>query len=386
MFNDIKEALDYIESKRVKRTFEQFQEIVTRYGFNVKQKNMIHIAGTNGKGSTVNFIKEILMKHGYTVGTFTSPYMIVHNDRICVNGKMISDDKLLKIINELEDIIKKENLSMFEIDVLIMLRYFDELDLDYRIIETGIGGLCDKTNVIDSICSVITNIGYDHQFMLGNSLDEIAKHKAGIIKSRKPCFTTESNKEIVDIFKQVCKTNGSQLYICDVGNVNYPYVFNCLSNEYVLKTGGSYQVKNAVLAINVCNYLIDLDKELVQQAIDCFNWPGRFEKFGSIYLDGAHNVDGILALKKTLKDQKLEDIVIVFSALSDKDVCEMKALLKEYPLIQVSFDDERLNSDDINYKDILNKLIGNYKNIVVTGSLHFISEVRKYLKENPKIR
>ena len=113
MFNDIKEALDYIESKRVKRTFEQFQEIVTKYGFNVKQKNMIHIAGTNGKGSTVNFIKEILMKHGYTVGTFTSPYMIVHNDRICVNGKMISDDKLLKIINELEDIIKKENLSMF---------------------------------------------------------------------------------------------------------------------------------------------------------------------------------------------------------------------------------------------------------------------------------
>ena len=110
MFNDIKEALDYIESKRVKRTFEQFQEIVTKYGFNVKQKNMIHIAGTNGKGSTVNFIKEILMKHGYTVGTFTSPYMIVHNDRICVNGKMISDDKLLKIINELEDIIKKENL------------------------------------------------------------------------------------------------------------------------------------------------------------------------------------------------------------------------------------------------------------------------------------
>ena len=242
MFNDIKEALDYIESKRVKRTFEQFQEIVTKYGFNVKQKNMIHIAGTNGKGSTVNFIKEILMKHGYTVGTFTSPYMTVHNDRICVNGNMINDDKLLKIINDLEDIIRKENLSMFEIDVLIMLCYFDELDLDYRIIETGIGGLCDKTNVIDSICSVITNIGYDHQFMLGDSLDKIAKHKAGIIKPNKPCFTTEKNKEIVDIFKCVCKINDSKLYVCDVGSINYPYVFNCLSNEYVLKAGGSYQV------------------------------------------------------------------------------------------------------------------------------------------------
>lgn len=109
-------------------------------------------------------------------------------------------------------------------------------------------------------------------------------------------------------------------------------------------------------------------------------------KFGSIYLDGAHNVDGILALKKTIKDQKLENIVIVFSALNDKDVCKMKGLLKEYLLIQVSFEDERLNSNDINYKEILNDLIGNYKNIIVTGSLHFISDVRKYLKTKPQIR
>ena len=174
MFDNIKEAVDYIESKRVKRSFEQFQEIVNKYHFNLHQKNMIHVAGTNGKGSTTNFIKEILMKHGYTVGTFTSPYMLVHNDRICINGEMISDSKLLEIINGLINIIEVEKLSMFEIDVLIMLRYFNECDLDYRIIETGIGGLNDKTNVIDSICSVITNIGYDHQFMLGDTLEEIA--------------------------------------------------------------------------------------------------------------------------------------------------------------------------------------------------------------------
>lgn len=384
MFNDIKSAINYIESRRVKRTFEQFQDIVYRYKFNVSQKNMIHVAGTNGKGSTVNYIKEILMSHGYTVGTFTSPYMIVHNDRICVNGKMIDDDKLLLIINELEEIIERENLSMFEIDVLIMLRYFDELDLDYRIIETGIGGLYDKTNVIDSICSVITNIGYDHQFMLGDSLDKIAKHKAGIIKFNKPCFTTENNQELIQIFKQICNEKNSQLYLCSTDNFNYPYNFSYLSNNYQLLKGGSYQVKNALLAINVCDYLIDLDTNLVQKALNNFCFPGRFEKIGNIYLDGAHNIDGIMALKQTLYDQKINDVGIIFCALGDKDEVEMLKLLDDYPIYLASFEDERLNSSALNYRLVLDQVIGKYQNIVFTGSLHFISEVRKYLVKDYK--
>lgn len=384
MFNDIQSAINYIESRRVKRTFEQFQDIVYRYKFNVSQKNMIHVAGTNGKGSTVNYIKEILMSHGYTVGTFTSPYMIVHNDRICVNGKMIDDDKLLLIINELTEIIEKENLSMFEIDVLIMLRYFDELDLDYRIIETGIGGLYDKTNVIDSICSVITNIGYDHQFMLGDSLDEIAKHKAGIIKLNKPCFTTENNQELIQIFKQVCKEKNSQLHLCSTNSFNDPITFSYLSNNYQLSSGGSYQVNNALLAINVCDYLIDLDANLVQSALDNFCFPGRFEKIGNIYLDGAHNVDGIMALKQTLYDQKINDVAIIFCALGDKDEVKMLKLLDDYPIYLASFEDERLNSTALNYQLVLEQIIDKYQNIVFTGSLHFISEVRKYLLKDHK--
>ncbi|WP_027088627.1 bifunctional folylpolyglutamate synthase/dihydrofolate synthase [Thomasclavelia saccharogumia] len=385
MFDNIKEAVDYIESKRVKRSFEQFQEIVNKYHFNLHQKNMIHVAGTNGKGSTTNFIKEILMKHGYTVGTFTSPYMLVHNDRICINGEMISDSKLLEIINGLINIIEVEKLSMFEIDVLIMLRYFNECDLDYRIIETGIGGLNDKTNVIDSICSVITNIGYDHQFMLGDTLEEIALQKAGIIKTCKPCYIVKQRNQINDIFSDICKVNNSKLHIVEIDNVTeYPYVFNCLDHIYKLENCGSYQINNATLAITVCNDLIELDNDLVQLALDDFSWPGRFERFGNIYLDGAHNIDGILALIQTLKDQKLEDVVIVFCALGDKDVDEMLELLKDYPLIQASFEDERLKSDALDFKDALAKAEKKYKNIVVTGSLHFISAVRKYLK-NKKI-
>ena len=202
MFKTIKEALSFIESQRVKRSFEDFQKIVDRYHFNVNLKNVIHVAGTNGKGSTVTFIKDLLMTQGYHVGTFTSPYIIKHNERIAVDGKPISDLDLLRLINQLYPIIEKEHLSMFEIDTLIMLSYFNELDLDYHVIECGIGGLNDKTNVIQSKIAVITNIGYDHQFMLGNTLLDIACHKAGIIKERVPLFTTEKNQEILTYFQK----------------------------------------------------------------------------------------------------------------------------------------------------------------------------------------
>ena len=383
MFDEIKEALAYIEAKRTKRTLTQFKETIKKYRFNVHQKNMIHLAGTNGKGSTTNFIKDILVAHGYRVGTFTSPYLICHNDRICINGQMISDQRLLEIINSLVEIIETEQLSMFEIDVLIMLRYFDEEDLDFRIIETGIGGLNDKTNVIDSICSVITNIGYDHQFMLGDTLEEIAQHKAGIIKNEQNCFTSEINDKLLKIFEAAASKTDSQVirakFTCDY---QYPYHFTCNSHEYRLKQGGSYQVSNAALAITVCDHLIDLDPYLVQQALDAFSWPGRFEQFGKIYLDGAHNIDGIKALVKTLHDQQIKHPLIIFSALGDKDIDAMKSLLAEYPLLQATFDDERSTLVGLDFKEAIKANYDRYDHIVITGSLHFISVVRKYLLES----
>ncbi len=379
-FNDINRALSYIESKRTKRTLEQFKATVIKYGFNYQQKKMIHIAGTNGKGSTTNYLKEILMAHGYQVGTFTSPYIICHNDRICINGQMISDDELLSIINELIPIIEQEQLSMFEIDTLIMLKYFNDNDLDFRIIETGIGGLNDKTNIIDSYCSVITNIGYDHQFMLGNTLEEIARHKAGIIKKNQICYTTETNCKLIDIFKSQCQVCNSQLKPVKIDcDYSYPYHFTCLNHRYTLKNCASYQVSNATLAINIANDLIAVDPKLIQQALNKAHWPGRFEKFGNIYLDGAHNIDGIKALIKTINDQKISDVLIVFSALKDKDIKLMKGLLAGFDLIEASFQDERSTSRAPDFKIILKANQDKYQNIIVTGSLHFISAVRKYL-------
>lgn len=386
MFSNLESALAFIESRRAKRTLDQFKDTVSKYGFNVNQKNMIHIAGTNGKGSTTNFIKNILMEHGYKVGTFTSPYLMCHNDRICINGKMISDERLLEIINELEDIIIAERLSMFEIDTLIMLRYFDQEDLDYRIIETGIGGLNDKTNVISSVCSAITNIGYDHQFMLGDSLEEIAVHKAGIIKPNQVCFTTETSQELIRIFEQACKKVNSRLIVVNTEcDYSYPYFFKCLAHQFELSNCGSYQVANASLAIMLCHELIKLDYSLVQKALDKYSWPGRFEQFDKIYLDGAHNIDGIKALVKTLHDQKIDDALIIFSALGDKDIEEMENILSEYPLVQATFDDERLGLTGIDFKEAIKDNYSRYQHLIITGSLHFISAVRKYILEDLQV-
>ena len=363
----------------MKRSFKEFQEIIKRYHIPVDLKNVIHVAGTNGKGSTVTFIKDLLVKQGYHVGTFTSPYIIKHNERISVDGKPISDEELLRLVNDLYPIIEKEHLSMFEIDTIIMLYYFHELDLDYHVIECGIGGLNDKTNVIQSQVAVISNIGYDHQFMLGDTLLEIASHKVGIVKEGVPLFTTEQNKEILDYFKDYCIKHQSTFYPLQVEKqYQYPYHLHFHQKEYVLHLP-TYQVSNLTLALNVVDYLCDLNDENIQTVINDFKWPCRFEQFGHLYLDGAHNISGIEALIQTIKERKLEDVGIVFSALMDKDCQKMLDMLKEFDVVIADFDDERSQGGHIPYQKAIEIMKTKHQNVVITGSLHFVSTVRKYV-------
>lgn len=379
MFKTIDEALNFIESQRMKRSFKEFQEIIKRYHLPVDLKNVIHVAGTNGKGSTVTFIKDLLVKQGYHVGMFTSPYIIKHNERISVDGKPIPDEELLRLVNDLYPIIEKEHLSMFEIDTIIMLNYFHELDLDYHVIECGIGGLNDKTNVIQSQVAVISNIGYDHQFMLGDTLLEIASHKVGIVKEGVPLFTTEQNKEILSYFKDYCTKHQSTFYPLQVEKqYQYPYHLHFHQKKYVLHLP-TYQVSNLTLALNVVDYLCDLNDEDIQAVIDDFKWPCRFEQFGHLYLDGAHNISGIEALIQTIKERKLEDVGIVFSALMDKDCQKMLDMLKEFDVVIADFDDERSQGGHIPYQKAIEIMKAKHQNIVVTGSLHFVSTVRKYV-------
>ena len=380
VFETCKEAIHFIESKRIKRSFADFQKIIDTYAIPTKLPCTIHIAGTNGKGSTVQYLKNILVNHGYSVGTFTSPYMICHNDRICINGIPISEEKLLYYINDVLPMIEKENITMFEIAVVIMLRYFYEQAPDFCIIEVGIGGKEDKTNVIISDYSVVTNIGYDHQYMLGNSLTEIAKHKAGIIKENQQFFTGENNHQLLQIFKDICQQKQT---VMEVVETQEGYQFCYQGNIYTLENNAaSYYVYNAHLAVVVAGACIPLKFDLTNQAIHQFNYPGRFEKIGHIYLEGAHNEDGIRALVKTIEMHKFKSFCILFSALSDKDKDTMLSHLHNYSVFCVSFSDDRNASKESSYREVITEVYQKYETIIVTGSLHFISEVRKYILDN----
>ena len=309
MFDNVNDAIAYIESKRQKRTLDEFRDTLNRCGISMKQKNMIHVAGTNGKGSTVNYLRSILNAHGYKVGTFTSPYLICHNDRIRVDDVPISDEDLLMYINRYYDVIEEDKLSMFEIDVLIMLDYFQSLDLDYRIIETGIGGLHDKTNVIDPVVSAITNIGMDHQDVLGESIYDIINEKMGIIKPNQMFFTTEIQGTILARLQEECDVHGTMMYVVPEYQVSrYPFHFRYRDMAFTLYNQGIYQVSNARLALTIASKLITFDPDLTTSAVENASWKGRYEtlkfKDTTVEVDGAHNIPGIEALIQTLRVKK----------------------------------------------------------------------------------
>lgn len=402
MFENIEDAVAYIESQRSKRTIDEFRETLNNCHISMKQKNMIHVAGTNGKGSTVNYLRSILNAHGYKVGTFTSPYLICHNDRIRVDDIPISDEDLLKYINQYYDVIKKDGLSMFEIDVLIMLAYFQSLDLDYRIIETGIGGLNDKTNVIDPIISTITNIGMDHQKQLGDSIYDIINEKMGIIKPHQMFITSETQGTVLARLQEQCDVQEAIMYVVPEYQVSrYPFHFRYRDMAFTLKNQGIYQVTNARLALTIAAKLIHLDSTLTTAAIENASWKGRYETLpyhdGTVEIDGAHNIPGIQALIQTLRVKKEKNVSIIFSCLNDKDISPMLDLmLKEgYTVYLTTFNDERaidLKTVETrpnliivdSFTEALQAAYIKKNHIVITGSLHFISRVRKFLIEAKK--
>lgn len=397
MFSHIKDAIEYIESKRVKRSLDDFKKTLEKCDINVKQKNMIHIAGTNGKGSTVNYLRSILNAHGYSVGTFTSPYLISHNDRIRIDDKPISDEQLLYYINKYYHIIEEDGLSMFEIDVLIMLDYFNMENLDFRIIETGIGGLRDKTNVIEPVLTAITNVGMDHTEQLGHNINDIINEKMGIIKPHQIFVTSETKGTILSRFQQQCDIMDSRMVVVPEYHVSrYPFHFRYRDMAFTLENQGVYQVSNARLALTIASKFIKLHDDVTVKAVEKACWKGRFELLDyydtKVELDGAHNIPAIKSLIDTLSIKKEKNISIVFSCLGDKDMDVMLDMLLKagYCVYLTSFHDER--AIDVkkvkarngmivteNFQEALKSAYLKKTHIVVTGSLHFISRVRKYL-------
>lgn len=368
--NTIEEAVAYVESKRDKKELTQFKQILETLHIDDEGLNVIHVTGTNGKGSTVTFLRNILNAAGYRVGTFTSPYIICHQDRIMIDGKMISEDAFIHLVEEYQDIIERYHLSMFEIDVLFSLVYFKQQAVDYCIYEVGIGGEKDKTNVVHGMASVITTIGHDHLDMLGPRLEDVARHKAGIIKPGCPVFVGDIPPSCERVILDKAKACDSE-YI------------PVAKSSFDLSRFPTYQKQNASLALTVVHHLFPhISKTEIQEGLDRFFWPARFEKIGDIILDGAHNIEAMAQLLNELK----EPHTVVFSALNDKAFVSMASMIRRqgHRLVLCVFEDERALTKDQMKQVPYHQQVSSIEEalqcegpLVFCGSLHFVADVRK---------
>lgn len=405
MFKTTHDFIDYCTNRMNKGRFnlDHFKALLEKLGNPQLKLKTVHIAGTNGKGSTTDYLRSILQTAGYKVGTFTSPHLEVHNDRIRINNVYISDEELLEYGNRFYTLIEENELSMFEIDTLIAIYYFCEKNVDIALFEVGLGGRLDATNVILPLVSLITSIGYDHMDILGHTLEEISFEKAGIIKENIPLITAEDKENCLFVFKSVCEERSSDfLKIHPAKNV---IIGDSIQYEYhhliiQLNTLAIYQIKNSSLAIECALYLRELgytiSDENIRMGISSTQWKGRFETISlnpHIIIDGAHNMHGIDALVESTRLCK-KPLIIVFSALKDKETEKMIHALVDIgdEVIVTEFEFYRAATlETLSMNNRVTSIRNPYDAIkyaikqsaggtcLITGSLYFISEVRQVL-------
>lgn len=407
MFQTLDEALSVLTKRTSSSFFElkRFHECIEYLENPQLQLKCIHVAGTNGKGSTCNFLTYSLIEEGYRVGCFTSPHLISHNDRFTVNHKPISDEQLLQYINQSFPLWDEYYLSMFEIDTLIAIWYFLDQGVDWAVFEVGLGGRLDATNIVYGQACVITSIGFDHMDLLGDTLGKIAYEKAGIIKPGSIVLTAESKKEPREVIESVANSLQNPMYIIEVPNV-YNIKRQGLQFEYhghsiQLSTHAHYQISNASLAFETLIQLkahgkLNISIESILNGLKKAIWAGRFEKmsdFPKIYIDGAHNEHGIKALISSLVGLP-KPWVIVFAALKDKETDKMVTMLNEvadhmivteFPFYRAQQAKNLAIYDSIVVIEDMMAAINYAKSqvyegtMIITGSLYFISDVRRVI-------
>lgn len=310
---------------------------------------VIHVAGTNGKGSVCAYLDAMLRAQKKRVGLFTSPHLVKINERIVVDGEMLSDAQFLSVFEKVQAAVgrmQEENLphpTFFEFLFGMAVTAFAEAKVEYAVLETGLGGRLDATNTVEQpVCSVITSIGYDHTELLGDTLEEIAAEKAGIIKKGTPVIymegAEESNRVIEETAKNLgnrCKKIGKNAFKI-LGIQNKSIAFSCASAYYEdvtwrLNNTGAYQPENACLALEVMRLLFGEAKQLRawQEALSQVIWKGRMEEVQpDIFIDGAHNISAVERFAESVKKNSTgQGTILLFSAVQDKDYEQMIAYL-----------------------------------------------------------
>jgi dihydrofolate synthase / folylpolyglutamate synthase len=425
MIYSYEDAINWISSRLrfgIKPGLDRMNWVMNKLGNPERNLKVIHVGGTNGKGSTVTYIRSILNETGKQVGTFTSPYIEEFNERISVNGKPISDEEivqLVRVIKPLAEELEATNLGSlteFEIITCMAIYYFGALNpVDMTIFEVGLGGRLDSTNILSPMLTVITNIGWDHMNILGNTISEIAAEKAGIMKERVPLITAAAQEDALEVFyekaKQLNVTILEKSKDFEVSKEaalpeGEQFTFlhrHILYEDLTISMLGAHQIENASLAVMAAVCLNVSEKDIRNGLKKAF-WPGRMEvlhKNPLVLVDGAHNPDGVRAMRKAVQlHYPARKKQIVFAALRDKDLTDMFKELKqlEGKYYFTEFDFERASSAEQlleksgfknaeavkDYKSLIKDLLKDLKEdemLIISGSLYFISEVKHYMKK-----
>ncbi len=411
-------ALSYLEGLKARGIHLDtgpISRLLTRLDNPQKKYKTILIGGTNGKGSTAAILSSILMKEGMKVGLYTSPHMCDFRERIRINGHMIPENELCSLV----DSVKKqatESVTYFEFTTAVAFEYFYQCDVDIAVVEVGMGGRLDATNLLTPEISVITNVSLEHQHYLGNDLKSIAFEKGGIIKEGGVCLTAVRGRAVIDALQDICDQRRSAFYrICrDIrirrsGKGDFSY--HGINKRYQglrVSLAGEHQIENAALAVGVIDLLsakgICVHDSSVIEGLKAVVWEGRLECISSnprIILDGAHNPAAISSLCKSLTTQfSYRRLLVVFGVLNDKDYTGMLAkimpLVHTMILTQPRGDRAVCTTDLLSLAASYNKCVetiddpaealsraavraGQNDLVCVTGSLYLVGAIKEHL-------
>ena len=425
-----------ITNESLNQNNEKLKKIYELLGEPCKNKKIIHIAGTNGKGSTATFLESIFFVAGYSVAKFTSPHILRFNERILVDKEMISDEDVVKYYEVVMDILEKNSLQInfFEITTFMALLYFEAKNPDFIFLETGLGGRYDATNVVNSTIAVITNVSFDHVSLLGNSLEKIADRKTGIIKDGQLCIYAQNLAELKNAVKK--ETDNSVNVLKKYENLqveldtqNYKTIVKILKNKnldeseniedkknkhnlektFILPLFGKFQANNFLIAYEIAK-IYGIGDEIIQKGLDEISLAGRFEIFSqnpATILDVAHNDDSVRVLVENLNELfKNDEVIFILSILGTKDIANIfeKILEKNYKIfitslkevtyglsaneIKKNLENANILTNNIIFEDnildaynqakqmVLEKN-SRYKAIVVCGSFYEIAKFKK---------
>jgi len=325
----------------------QVERILNAIGNPHKEIQAIHIGGTNGKGSTAAMVSSILQKEGYRVGLYTSPHLVRFTERIRVNGKEIDEEEVAALTQRLRREIESAGIArpftFFDFTTAMALHYFNQKSVDLAVLEVGLGGRLDSTNVVDPLISIITNISKDHEEYLGRTILKIAGEKAGIIKKRKPLITAAVQPQVLRLFSKICREKkasyfrvGKEFRYVWKGDEDFDYegLDRKLWGVH-LHLKGFHQIVNATTALGAMEVLDGLgyrvSTEAMVDGLRDVDWPGRLEMVSAsprVILDGAHNPAGALALKESLrKEFQFQHLVLLVGIMKDKDSRSMLHLI-----------------------------------------------------------